>query len=140
MPYLAYQFLNIENLPSPYNNNILRLFYKEFPGQEVMPTEAEVYTLSPNSWRTVVTSVESLRGSRPNGSVDYINGSCGLFFNGALHFIACSQDMDHKLILSFDVNDDRFREILLPQNYLDGDDQCFECLAMFKGLLIAGFD
>ena len=38
--------------------------------------------------------------------------------------------------LSFDVNDERFREILLPQNYLDGYFRLLsEGLAVFKGSL-----
>ncbi|KAK7824319.1 f-box protein [Quercus suber] len=35
----------------------------------------------------------------------------------------------------FDVNDERFREILLPQNYLDGLSPYSQHLAVFKGLL-----
>uniref|UniRef100_A0A7N2M0J6 Uncharacterized protein n=1 Tax=Quercus lobata TaxID=97700 RepID=A0A7N2M0J6_QUELO len=42
----------------------------------------------------------------------------------------------HKFILSFDVNDERFYEILLPQNYLDGFDGVYrQCLTVFKGSL-----
>jgi hypothetical protein len=40
-------------------------------------------------------------------------------FNGALHSTAWSRS--HKFILSFDVNDERFREIMLPQNYEEDD-------------------
>ena len=98
------------------------------------PAEAKVYTLSTDSWRRFVISVEYSSGSGPNGSVDYIEDSRCLFFNGALHSIACSQD--HKFILSFDVNDERFREILQPQNYLDGYFWLLsEGLAVFKGSL-----
>nr|XP_023915986.1 F-box/kelch-repeat protein At3g23880-like [Quercus suber] len=120
-----------------YQNNdykILKIFYDmEFLQQKVMPAEAEVYTLSTDSWRRFKISVESSSGSRPIGSVDYLNESSLLFFNGALHSIACSEG--YKFILSFDVNDERFREILLPQNYLDGVSLRFEALAVFKGSL-----
>ncbi|KAK7829736.1 f-box protein [Quercus suber] len=51
----------------------------------------------------------------------------------ALHCIARSQG--HKFIMYFDVNDERFREILLPQNYLDGLSPYSQHLAVFKGLL-----
>ena len=88
--------------------------------------EAEVYTLSTDSWRKVVISVDSL-----SGSIDRIIESPCLFFNGALHTIACSRD--HKFILSFDVNDEIFQPIMLPQNYTDII--FFESLAVFKGLL-----
>uniref|UniRef100_A0A2N9IZI4 F-box associated beta-propeller type 1 domain-containing protein n=1 Tax=Fagus sylvatica TaxID=28930 RepID=A0A2N9IZI4_FAGSY len=81
--------------------------------------EAEVYTLSTDSWRRVVISLES----EPNiGYIDLIDvpvvSPFLLFVNGALHSIAFSGD--YKFILSFDVNDETFRPIMLPQNYLDG--------------------
>ena len=121
-----------------YQNNdykILKLIYEYSPGEKVPPAEAKVYTLSTDSWRRFVISVEYSSGSGPNGSVDYIEDSRCLFFNGALHSIACSQDQ--KFTLSFDVNDERFREILLqPQNYLDGYFRLLsEGLAVFKGSL-----
>uniref|UniRef100_A0A2N9FES2 F-box associated beta-propeller type 1 domain-containing protein n=1 Tax=Fagus sylvatica TaxID=28930 RepID=A0A2N9FES2_FAGSY len=83
---------------------------------------AEVYTLSTDSWRRVVISL---------GSIDFLSSS---FCNGALHFIASSES--RQFILSFDFNDERFREIMLPQNY---DDDILELpiyrLAVFKGSL-----
>ena len=41
---------------------------------------------------------------------------------------------DLKFILTFDVNDEIFREIMLPQNLLDGVDS-FDHLTVFKGSL-----
>uniref|UniRef100_A0A2N9H7Y0 F-box associated beta-propeller type 1 domain-containing protein n=1 Tax=Fagus sylvatica TaxID=28930 RepID=A0A2N9H7Y0_FAGSY len=63
--------------------------------------EAEIYTLSTDSWRKVVISEEK-----------------------------------YDSILSFDVNDEKFQNIMLPQNHLV-DDMFFEFqqLAVFKGLL-----
>ena len=67
-------------------------------------------------------------------SLSVVLDSLCLFLNGALHFIAYSEY--HKFILSFDVNDERFYEILLPQNYLDGFDGVYrQCLTVFKGSL-----
>ena len=83
--------------------------------------EAEVYTLSTDSWKRDVISP---------GSIDYISPSSSLFFNGALHFIAWSGR--RQFILSFDVNDERFREIMMPQIY---DDAILYSLAVFKGSL-----
>ncbi|KAK4580962.1 hypothetical protein RGQ29_024567 [Quercus rubra] len=63
-----------------YQNNdykILKLIYEYSPGEKVPPAEAKVYTLSTDSWRRFVISVEYSKDSR-----------C-LFFNGALHSIAC---------------------------------------------------
>ena len=67
-------------------------------------------------------------------SLSVVLDSLCLFLNGALHFIEYSDY--HKFILSFDVNDERFYEILLPQNNLDGFDGVYrQCLTVFKGLL-----
>ncbi|KAL4606998.1 hypothetical protein ACB092_09G143700 [Castanea dentata] len=103
-------------------------------GSEVPAIEAEIYTLSTDLWRRVVISVESFCGSRPNiGCIDDIHESFCIFYNGALHSIACCRD--YNFILSFDVDDERFREILLPPNYLDGVCGQVECLTVFKGSL-----
>uniref|UniRef100_A0A2N9J2R1 F-box associated beta-propeller type 1 domain-containing protein n=1 Tax=Fagus sylvatica TaxID=28930 RepID=A0A2N9J2R1_FAGSY len=94
--------------------------------------EAEVYTLSTDSWRRVVISLES----EPNiGYVEKIDDlSPCLFVNGALHSIAFSGH--YKFILSFDVNDETFRPIMLPQNYLDGMiSLSYDRLVVFKGSL-----
>ena len=91
--------------------------------------EAEVYTLSMDTWRRVVISLES----EPSiGSIDEIVASPRLFFNGALHSLAYSRN--HKFILSFDVNDEIFHAIELPQN-LDGAGQPYERLILFTGCL-----
>uniref|UniRef100_A0A7N2M1L9 F-box domain-containing protein n=1 Tax=Quercus lobata TaxID=97700 RepID=A0A7N2M1L9_QUELO len=105
---------------------ILRiLFEKELP-------LAEVYTLSTDSWRSVEISVESLRGS----PIVDIRGKPFVFVNGALHSLIYTKD--HKFILCFDLNEERFREIMLPQNYFDEFSNKFELperLAVFKGFL-----
>uniref|UniRef100_A0A7N2R6E2 F-box domain-containing protein n=2 Tax=Quercus lobata TaxID=97700 RepID=A0A7N2R6E2_QUELO len=100
-------------------------------GEKLEPAEAEVYTLSTDSWRRVVISVEGR-----NGSIDGIDDSPCVFFNGALHCIAYNA---HKFILSFDVNEEKFGEIMLPQNYLDELDGYLDGfsqnLTVFKGSL-----
>jgi F-box interacting protein len=94
-------------------------------GYNAPPAEVEVYSLSTDSWRRFVISL---------GSIDYIGLQPSLFFNGALHSIAWSRN--RKSILSFDVNDERFREIMLPQNYEDDIlDLTMFGLAVFKGSL-----
>ena len=110
-------------------NNDFKILKLCSHSQKVQPVEAEVYTLSTDSWRRVVMSVESEHNI---GSIDYIDISPCLFFNGALHSIAGSRD--HYFILSFDVNDERFREIMLPPNNLDEVGN-FERLAVIKGSL-----
>ncbi|XP_030924573.1 F-box/kelch-repeat protein At3g23880-like [Quercus lobata] len=89
--------------------------------------EAEIYTSSTDSWRKVEISVESL--SRPI----FILGKRCVFVNGALHIIAYFQG--YEFILSFDVDDERFHEIKLPQNYSRGFNVEFRQLGVYKGLL-----
>jgi F-box interacting protein len=104
---------------------------------ERRPAHAEVYTLSTDSWRKVGLSVESLNGSGSIGCIDYIDASSpSLFFNGALHSIAYVKE--HKFILAFDVDDEKFREIRLPEEYKGGfsmNIEQIERLAVFKGSL-----
>ena len=71
--------------------------------------------------------------NRSRGPVARIDESPCLFLDGALHFIAYSHH--HKFILSFDLHDESFREIILPQNYSNGLFFKFERLAVLKGLL-----
>jgi F-box interacting protein len=97
----------------------------------VQEVEAEVYTLSTDSWRRVVISVGSL-----SGSILRTQENPCVFVNGALHSIAYT--LEKNFILCFDVNDERFREIMLPDDYLDGFSPIFYCseqLVVFKGSL-----
>ena len=99
--------------------------------------EAKVYTLGTDLWRRIEFSVESV----PNlGSILDIQYVPFLFFNGALHFMAYTwgENNTNNFILSFDVNDEIFREIRLPNNYLDGfifAEQAVHRLVVFKGSL-----
>ena len=108
------------------NNDIKVLRIVCLIGQRVPHIDAEVYTLSTDSWKRVDVLVES--------PITRINQSPCLFFNGALHSIAYTQS--RKFILCFDVNDEIFREIMLPpHNYLPGLFQTLERLEVFKGSL-----
>nr|XP_023927129.1 putative F-box protein At1g47790 [Quercus suber] len=84
----------------------------------------KVYTLSTDSWK----HLEPFNGSR--GPVTWIEKSPCLVSNGALHFIAYSRH--HKFILSFDLHEGKFREIMLPQNYSNGLCFKFEQLAVLE--------
>lgn len=64
----------------------------------------------------------------------YWYSSITLFvFNGALHSIA-TYEGNYKFILSFNVDDERFHGLMLPQNYLHNY-FVSKCLALFKGSL-----
>ncbi|XP_050245391.1 uncharacterized protein LOC126693453 isoform X20 [Quercus robur] len=91
--------------------------------ESTLSTEAQVYTLSTDSWRRFVL----LFGF---GSIDYTYRNPCLFFNGALHAIAYTKE--HNYILRFDVNDETFQTIILPEE----DYNLYECsLVVFKGSL-----
>jgi F-box interacting protein len=78
--------------------------------------EAAVYTLSSNSWRKLK---QPITGKSSSLSISYMVGTKPVFFNGALHWIA-SSDNDNRVvypfIVAFDVNDEKFRLIMLPPN------------------------
>jgi len=110
---------------------ILRLV-SFFWGQEA-EAEAEICSLSTDSWRNVVITMESLRGYEPNfGTIGQFDPPC-IIFNGALHSVAITNR--HRFILSFNVNDESFHEIMLPPNDLDGVHVCCTELAVLKGSL-----
>ena len=110
---------------------ILRLAcYKRFRGETEPAAEVDIYALSNDSWRKVVISVES---KADIGAIALIYKSPCLFFNGALYSIACT--MDRSFILCFDVNDERFHEIMLPRNCFDEVGRYLEYLVVFKGSL-----
>ncbi|XP_030942050.1 F-box/kelch-repeat protein At3g23880-like [Quercus lobata] len=104
-----------------------------FNGSEA---EAEIYTLSSDSWRKVVTSMQSLRGcevTEPKlGTICCVWGPFS-FYNGALHALAFTTG--YLYILSFDISDESFHEIMMPRNHLDGATNYFNKLAVYKGLL-----
>ncbi|XP_030942378.1 F-box/kelch-repeat protein At3g06240-like [Quercus lobata] len=121
----------------PKNNDFKVLKLVTFREKKPL-AEAEIYTLSTDSWRKDIITMESLRGNEPNfGSIVSVLPP-SVFCNGALHFIA--NTCRHRFILSFDVHDETFHEMMLPlplrerQNYSPS----FQ-LAVFKGLLAVLF-
>jgi F-box interacting protein len=112
---------------------ILRIAcYKKIGQVYMLQAKAEVYTLSTDSWREVVIELEP-----QTRFIDHIPQSYCLFHNGALHTILNSA-VERGYILSFDVNDERFRKIMLPQSYFDVafySDIHIKSLAVIKGSL-----
>ena len=112
------------------NNDFKVLRLVGFFGREA---EAEIYRLRMGSWTKVVISMESLRGYEPNiGTILDVMPPC-VFCNGALHCMAFTRQ--GRFILSFDVSDERFREMMMPRNFRDGIIVMFEKVAVFKGSL-----
>ena len=66
-----------------------------------------------NLWREIEILVDLLNES----SIINIRLSPCLFFSGAMHSIA-TYEGNYKFILSFNVDDERFHGLMLPQNYL----------------------
>uniref|UniRef100_A0A7N2LH99 F-box associated beta-propeller type 3 domain-containing protein n=2 Tax=Quercus lobata TaxID=97700 RepID=A0A7N2LH99_QUELO len=95
------------------------------------PVVAEVYTLSSDSWRKVDISLRS------KVVVSQIKPyPFPLFFSGPLHWFAYHSEgerkfLDPTMILSFDVNNEKFGEMALP----DGDKLIVQYLFVFKGNL-----
>ena len=95
------------------------------------PVVAEVYTLSSDSWRTVEISLRSKVVVSQIVSYPY-----PLFFSGALHWFAYHSEgerefQDPMMILSFDVDNEKFGEMALPA----GDKLSDHSLFVFKGNL-----
>ena len=115
-------------------NNDFKVLRLETCWAEKPQAEAEIYTLSTDSWRKVIITMESLRGYEPSfGSIVSVLPP-SVFCNGALHFIAST--CSHYFILSFDVLDETFHEMMLP---LAQNDLLSFQLAVFKGLLAVIF-
>ncbi|KAK4592940.1 hypothetical protein RGQ29_017183 [Quercus rubra] len=100
--------------------------------------EAEVYSLSSDSWTRVGISL------RPNVVVSKVKDySSASFVNGALHWLVSVSEgevevRNRKIILSFDVDDDKFGEIALPGGHglkRLRSERFKENLAVFKGKL-----
>ncbi|XP_043693195.1 F-box protein CPR1-like [Telopea speciosissima] len=69
--------------------------------------EVKVYSLSTNSWRNI--------GSIP--FYFFLRHDFGVFANSALHWVSkCEHDTTSSFILSFDLKDEKFREVPLPDS------------------------
>uniref|UniRef100_A0A5B6YYN3 F-box domain-containing protein n=1 Tax=Davidia involucrata TaxID=16924 RepID=A0A5B6YYN3_DAVIN len=88
-----------------------------------VPPEVEVYSLSTDSWKRVGAAVPC--------EVHSFSDSLA-FVDGAVHWLAYSSAED--VVMSFDLNDEVFREVMLPDNLLDGVGQIVS-LMDFKGSL-----
>ena len=69
--------------------------------------EAEVYTLSSNSWKKVGISLTN------KVAIFHFGDQTATFVSGALHWLGYV-DARHYVILSFDISNDKFEEIALP--------------------------
>ncbi|XP_050262350.1 F-box/kelch-repeat protein At3g23880-like [Quercus robur] len=113
---------------------VVKISQKGSPHNHGVELGAEVYTLSSNSWRRVGMSLT-------NNDVGLCQNQTSIFVSGALHWLGrvIEAQRDRYMILSFDVNNDKFGEIAIP----DGQQQLLpqgliakpRCLMVFKGKL-----
>lgn len=79
----------------------------------IPPLEAEVYSLSSDSWRRVETSLRPKVGVY-DSNINAILGAT--YVSGAMHWLVyCRELEDKQSILSFDPNNEKFRKIALPE-------------------------
>ena len=79
--------------------------------------------------------MQSLRGcevTEPKlGTICWVWGPF-TFYIGALHALA--HTIGYPFILSFDISDESFQEIMMPRNHFDSETTNFSELAVYKGL------
>ncbi|CAL5445156.1 unnamed protein product [Camellia sinensis] len=79
-----------------------------------MPTTTtahiEVYSLNAGSWRMSCTGSDSY----PDGITISYSGRFAAYLEGAVHFVVTMKKTNDKLILSFDLCDELFQTMLLP--------------------------
>ncbi|KAL4616262.1 hypothetical protein ACB092_07G185900 [Castanea dentata] len=111
---------------------VVKISQKRSPDNHWVEHGAEVYTLSSNSWRRVEMSLT-------NNTVGLIKNQTSIFVSGALHWLRRVIEAQgiRYMIWSFDVNNDKFGEIALPDGQLlpQGLIAIPRCLTVFKGKL-----
>ncbi|CAL5362554.1 unnamed protein product [Camellia sinensis] len=78
--------------------------------QPTTTTHIEVYSLNAGSWRMSSTGSNSY----PDGITISYSGRFTAYLEGAVHFVATMKKTNDKLILSFDLCDEVFQMMLLP--------------------------
>ncbi|KAI7984834.1 F-box/kelch-repeat protein [Camellia lanceoleosa] len=92
---------------------IADLYPTELPNVEqptTTTTHIEVYSLNAGSWRMSSTGSNSY----PDGITISYSGRFAAYLEGAVHFVATMKKTNDKLILSFDLCDEVFQTMLLP--------------------------
>ncbi|XP_030961766.1 F-box/kelch-repeat protein At3g23880-like [Quercus lobata] len=88
---------------------VVNIYQMLAPNHRGFEVEAEVYTLSSNSWRKIGISLTN------NIVVSPFTNKTSTFVSGALHWLGyISEAAFPYVILSFDVNNDKFGEIAFP--------------------------
>ncbi|XP_026409857.1 F-box/kelch-repeat protein At3g06240-like [Papaver somniferum] len=69
--------------------------------------DLDIYSLKSNSWKTI----QNIMYSASKGG----NTEDGVLVNGALHWFATTKGQDSEVLISFDIVNERFKEVALPQ-------------------------
>ena len=117
---LAFVWVAYHSLNNNYKIVKIRCLHDSLSIKEVQSFKAKVYSLSTNSWRRL-EQPESLRWKFFNIYFSFKDWRNPLFINGALHWIVYAHDDNgwYPFIISFDVNDEKFHSIVLPENGID---------------------
>ncbi|OMO97198.1 hypothetical protein COLO4_14803 [Corchorus olitorius] len=112
---------------SKTNDYKLLRFVELHDDEAEVEVEVEIYSLNANCWRSI-THIAPKYGIILKHPKTYGNS----FVNGAIHMLACDRkgDRDRNIILAFDVSEEVFREIPLP-NCLSNDPM-IELLKLLK--------
>lgn len=113
---------------------VVRLAYvKGRNGRDLIPPEVEVYGLNSGAWRSFNA------GAPPYGILDTLFTRSQAFASGAIHWIGydpCKGDCLNKLIVSFDIGNEVFGELMLPNCLVECEDlyvaEYGELLSMFE--------
>lgn len=94
-------------------------------------SQVEVYSLATHSWRRITSRVPPFEASR------HVNCTPQMFVTGVLHWVVClriARHQYHNIILSFDVVEETFGEITLPERVKVSP---FEVFILASGELLA---
>jgi F-box interacting protein len=111
--------------PKTDDYKLVRLVYRF---DYIVPPLVEIYTLRTGAWR-------SLKAPGPPYTI--ITWSLSVFLNGAVHWPAytpADQGAFRNLIVSFDMEDETFREVAMPKS-LQGVEDLSVTVAVLDGLL-----
>jgi F-box interacting protein len=111
--------------PNTDDYKVVRVVYVEGTTHSLL----EIYTLRSGAWRSFTAPCPPYDFIiEPFGPISV----CNIFFNGAVHWPARTPDFQHNFIVSFDMEDEVFREMAMPKSLQGGLGNRRECLKPLK--------
>ncbi|XP_004304897.1 PREDICTED: F-box/kelch-repeat protein At3g06240-like [Fragaria vesca subsp. vesca] len=93
------------------------------------PTRAEIYTIGANSWREL-ENVDIAIGCHPSWAPSFV-----LHFKGICYWWAFAAG-DKEVILTFDMSDEQFHPIPVPDCFDFYNDRCYRSTAVLKDFIV----